>query len=231
MTKPREFYDSTANDYDRRHGNATMAHMRRFEKKLIAKHASGLTLDIGCGTGVHAADIGVDISIDMLREAKQTNGIFAQARAENLPFATSTFDTVLCMFSVLNLCDFEKSAAEMNRVLKDRGVAIVSVSSVWDKKKAPLTGKNRQTPLTKNVRIDGKRLVFHLFTKAQLMDVFQRNGFELVSFDGLFVAQQPYWGWFRDFTKTERAKLALERLLPKDGSRLFFAVFKKTVTK
>ena len=101
----KTFYDTTAEKYDERHSNVRTKYMRSIENKLIKKFAAGKILDIGCGTGQHLkyGGIGMDISAGMLRHAKKKGfSNLVQAKAEDLPFRDNCFDSVLCMFTVLN---------------------------------------------------------------------------------------------------------------------------------
>ncbi|MEM7819368.1 MAG: methyltransferase domain-containing protein [Candidatus Aenigmatarchaeota archaeon] len=232
--QPREFYEETAKNYDKRHNNPTTKHMRKIDEYIIKKYSKGLVLDIGCGTGEYVKllnnGIGIDISYNMLRESKnKTKNPLIKASAENLPFKDNLFDTILCMFTVLNLCDFEKSVNEMNRVLKKDGVTIVSVASIWDQMDKSLIKRfySKEKSIKKKVRIDGYRINFYLFSREDFINLFKKNGFELVKFSGLFILQRPYWGWYRNFTKFEKFKLFIEKIFPKKAARLYYGIFKK----
>lgn len=226
----RKAYDSIAENYDVRHSNATARAMRHREEKLIEKYASGRVLDIGCGTGVHLSGnrIGIDVSSAMLGKARE-KGSVAMAAAESLPFADESFDSALCMFTVLNLCDAEKAVKEMKRVLKKDGIIIVSVASIWDREKANIIKKvtRKQKSKSRNVRIYGQRLSFHLFTKDGFVSLFEKNDFYTEHIEGMFALQKPYWGWFREFTTKEKAALSLDRFLPPASAALIFGVFRR----
>lgn len=234
----KKFYDKSAHKYDARHDNDTIKHMQKFEERFIRKHAKGKTLDIGCGTGRSLLwldnAVGCDPSLEMLRIARnKTNFPLVQCEAEQLPYKDDSFDSVTCIFTVLNLCDYETAANEMNRVLKKGGAAVVSVASIWDKKDSSLLEKMLIKSKSEriNVRIEKERLRFHLFSKEDFINVFERNGFALRDFKGLFFLQKPYWGWYRSFTLTERTKLFLEQFLRfsffNNAARMYFAVFEK----
>ncbi len=222
----KKFYDATAANYDERHGNATTKYMRETEEKVIRKYASGRILDVGCGTNPRG--IGLDISLEMLKRA---SGMRIQGRAEYLPFKKESFDTVLCMFTTLNMCDIERAVKDASFVLRKNGLTIVSVSSVWDGAdtnyfKKIFANKIKKSK-RKKMRAEGYRINFHLFSKAELEELFSRNGMRMIYFKGIYKIQRPYWGWFRDFTIFDRLKLASGALLPEATGRMYFAVFRK----
>lgn len=230
----KRLYDSTAASYDGRQDTIRRRYMRSRERALIKRFACGLTLDVGCGT--EPRGIGADFSLPMLREAERkgfTN--LVQARAEALPFKSGSIDTVLCLYTVLNICDHEKAAGEMRRVLKPGGKAIVSVTSAWDQSRASLLERIMRDGASHNMkmRIEKVRFRFFCFGRADFLRLF--CGFRLVHFSGLYSLARPWWGWRRDFSLPEKAKLriafALENLVPAKAARMYFAVFEKSVLK
>jgi SAM-dependent methyltransferase len=228
----KRFYDLTAEKYDNRHSNYMIRHMRKLEEKLIRKYSSGRFLDIGCGTGPHLSSVdsvGIDISLRMLSEAKNKGcRNLVQGRAEQLPFPDNSFDTILCMFTVLNLCDSEIAVEEMKRLLKRGGRILISVTSVWERGNKPLAKKifASTEPCRKKMRIEGFRLNFHAFTKEEFLDLFRE--FKLEFFRGIFIVQNPWWGWHRDFSIFEKLKLRIDKFqFLNKSARLYFAVFRK----
>lgn len=90
-------------------------------------------LDIGCGTGLFTRQIaehtdahvtGIDISADLLAVARASTTSplirYVEGDAMHLPFEDGTFD-VVCGSSVLHHFDFDRSLAEIYRVLKKGG--------------------------------------------------------------------------------------------------------------
>ena len=90
-------------------------------------------LDLGCGTGrlLHRLatqfptlqGTGVDLSSQMLRQARQRNQhrprlIFKQGNAESLPFAEGQFDAVFNTISFLHYPQPQQVFSEVNRVLR-----------------------------------------------------------------------------------------------------------------
>jgi len=191
----KEFYDRTAEMYDLRQKNAWTEKLREAEIELLRAHARGSVLDIGCGTGYHLAWLeknkvgeklcGCDISKTMVEEAsKNVSCDIIECAAERLPFGDSTFDTVLCMFSTLNLCDHSRALSEMHRVLKPNGKLILSLSSIWDNDGKP----------EKRIRIEKEVLRLHLFEADELKKELEQDGLRIIKFDSLFRAKRPRWG-------------------------------------
>ncbi len=234
----KTFYDVTAEKYDARHSNVRIEYMRNTEGELIKKFAFGKILDVGCGTGQHLkyGSIGIDISLPMLEEARKKGfKKIVQGSAEELPFKDESFDSVLCIFTVLNLCDYIKTIKEIYRVLKKNGIAIVSVASIWDHAKDIFFKRivsARKSHILK-MRIEGKRFRFFTFSKKDFVELFTENNFRLLHFYGAYMIAKPYWGWRRDFSTKEKIKLktifALERLLQpfNKTARMYFGVFRK----
>ena len=235
MNTAKDVYDKTADIYDYRHQSPTTKIMREREKKFLAR-VKGLVLDIGCGTGCHLRlfndIIGLDISQEMLKKALSAGKPLVLASAEQMPFKDETFDTVLCLFSVLNLCDHKKVVHEINRVLKVKGIAVVSVASVYDKNYSYNEKKNLKIDeyaKTKKFFVNKQKIRMRLFTKDEFINIFQENGFRTESFDSLFILQKPKWNTFEGFSLVERLRLFLERFMPKEYGCVYFGIFKKSI--
>ncbi|MCK4223701.1 MAG: methyltransferase domain-containing protein [candidate division Zixibacteria bacterium] len=116
-------------------------------KGLSEKTQKGLFLDLGCGTGNvlklgnkhFKRAIGVDISFNMLKGARQNNLEVIQADTLSLPFKSSLFNTV-SIFSVLHhLYDYLQIFKQINRVLKSDGY----LYSDWDPTKQPVIDERK----------------------------------------------------------------------------------------
>jgi ubiquinone/menaquinone biosynthesis C-methylase UbiE len=142
------YYDSVAEVYE---GEVEQAihqcdfNQRRIDqmvKSLSEKTQRKLFLDLGCGTGnvlkfgkkyFHRA-IGVDISFNMLKQARQSGLEVVQADILSLPFKSEVFD-VVSIFSVLHhIYDYSLVFGQISRVLKTEGYFY----SDWDPTKKPL---------------------------------------------------------------------------------------------
>jgi SAM-dependent methyltransferase len=97
-------------------------------------------LDVGCGNGVHLAELdrrghrgkvfGVDLSPGMLSAAgSHARAALLLGDAQALPFPESSFDRVLAMHMLYHAPDRDRAIAEIRRVLRDEGVALVLTNS------------------------------------------------------------------------------------------------------
>ncbi|WP_347158319.1 bifunctional demethylmenaquinone methyltransferase/2-methoxy-6-polyprenyl-1,4-benzoquinol methylase UbiE [Pontibacter chitinilyticus] len=115
---------------------------RKKAVSLLQAQKPKLVLDIATGTADFAIEalslhpdkvVGVDISEGMLavgREKLLKRGLSDKIElkygdSENLPFADNTFDAITVAFGVRNFENLAKGLAEMNRVLKPGGTAVV----------------------------------------------------------------------------------------------------------
>lgn len=109
----------------------------RVRAKKIRKFVSGLTLDVGVGSGQLAEQyllhpiVGCDFSIGMLRLAKARpklkNSLFAVADAETLPFKKGLFDTIVASEVIYYLRHPEGFLEEAFRCLSPDGKLILIV--------------------------------------------------------------------------------------------------------
>lgn len=137
VQRQREVWDRYARRYDRE--------MRLWERVLfedarswVCSQAVGEVLEVAIGTGRNLPFYppgvrltGLDLSPAMLE--------IARARAEDLdvvvdlregdahalPFPDSSFDTVVCAFSLCNIPDERRAIAEMHRVLRPGGLLLL----------------------------------------------------------------------------------------------------------
>lgn len=115
---------------------------RKKAVSLLKAEKPKLVLDIATGTADFAIEtlrlnpdkiVGVDISEGMLavgREKLAKRGLGQKIElqygdSENLPFADNSFDAITVAFGVRNFENLAKGLAEMNRVLKPGGMAVV----------------------------------------------------------------------------------------------------------
>lgn len=132
-------FDGKAGDYRlRRESSYGFRTQRRLVLSMIGGRG-GRALEVGCGSGGIAADlvergfnvVAIDLSLEMLRAARgrlaQDGVRFLRADAERLCFRAAGFDLVVAMGVLEYLPDPGEAIAEIRRVLRDGGEAIVTV--------------------------------------------------------------------------------------------------------
>jgi ubiquinone/menaquinone biosynthesis C-methylase UbiE len=93
-------------------------------------------LDLGCGTGATLGHVttkygltgfGVDVSAELIAQARQTNSQvgWMRAQGESLPFASESMDVVLSECT-LSIFEMESALSECVRTMKHGGYFIVS---------------------------------------------------------------------------------------------------------
>lgn len=116
---------------------------RRLVREALAVEAGHRVLDVGCGPGFYSAEllaevgakgavVGVDTSTAMLEAAaRRCEGLgdatFKQGNATSLPVVAGGFDRALCVQVLEFVSDVPAALAELYRVLRPGGRALV-----WD---------------------------------------------------------------------------------------------------
>lgn len=135
---------------------------------------SGLMLDVGCGerpyapllpnvrryVGIEHLAATINVEQRFAVSIASLNGIVdAFAGGEALPFRAASFDSLLCTEVLEHVPDPETVAAELARVLKPGGRALITV---------PFVGELHQTPYD-----------FRRFTVFGIQSLLERHGFEV----------------------------------------------------
>jgi SAM-dependent methyltransferase len=135
---PTAAYDQIADWYEREfldtqrvRGGAADADPLGITRGIVELlgHGSGICLDIGCGTGVHAATlrglgwtpVGVDLSAGMLRYSRGRLAI-AQADALRLPIHDSSLAAAVAVMVHTDMPAYPEVLAEAARALRPGGV-------------------------------------------------------------------------------------------------------------
>jgi len=120
-------YDGYAKWYDR--VNAEQApHTTRLAARLLGD-GPGRLLDVGCGGGIHDqvfaergwSVLGVDISDDQLRLARDRGVEVVKADAHELPFGDGSFAAAVSIFTHTDVDDFPGVLREVVRILAPGG--------------------------------------------------------------------------------------------------------------
>lgn len=102
-------------------------------RKIMEAVVGSSVVDVGCGTGALLSRIkaarpfdrmtGVDFVID---DASRLDGIgYVAAKVEELPFADSEFDTVICTHVIEHVLEYHKAIAELRRIAKKKLIIVV----------------------------------------------------------------------------------------------------------
>lgn len=136
FTKKAKFFDRWAPNYDIL---LTSVFYQAIHKRIldyIELPNSPNVLDLGCGTGrllhrlatlfPNLRGTGLDLSIEMLRQARQRNQhpkqlIYIRGNAESLPFAKGQFVAIFNTISFLHYPNPIQVLSEVKRVLKQEG--------------------------------------------------------------------------------------------------------------
>ena len=109
-------------------------------RSRVVPHAAGDVLELGCGGGINmefynparvTSFTGLDPSPELLamsRAAAQARGMVADIQGgvgEAMPFDDARFDTVVTTFTLCSVADQAAVLAEIRRVLKPGGTALV----------------------------------------------------------------------------------------------------------
>jgi SAM-dependent methyltransferase len=128
----RARYDGVAEWYDREFATGELAVVPRKTAVRLLGEGPGRLLDVGCGTGTHTAAfgehgwdvVGVDISEDQLRIARERGVEVVQADVAALPFDDASFDAVISMWTHTDVDAFPDLLREAVRVLRANGLFV-----------------------------------------------------------------------------------------------------------
>jgi len=139
LLSTKDGYDLWAAIYDE-DGNPLIAIEEPWVDRLLGDVHGLAVVDIGCGTGRHAIRLAsagaavhaLDFSAAMLERARAKaqglNIIFrAHDLAEPLPFASESFDRVVCGLVIDHITDLVGLFREMRRICRPSGFVVVSV--------------------------------------------------------------------------------------------------------
>jgi len=134
----RRQYAEEASTYDRDADRSERWLLGTDHRPWACSRAVGRTLEVAIGTGLNLPHYspgvhltGVDLTPEMLALARRRSADLgrpvdlAEGDAQALPFADSTFDTVICTYAMCSVPDERATVLEMKRVLKPGGRLIL----------------------------------------------------------------------------------------------------------
>ena len=146
MSEVKEYYNSIANNYDKnRFGNSYGKFIDAEERKILAKWLIGINketiLDYGCGTGRLSdfANMGIDISENMLEIAQQKNPIkkYFLLDKNRLLIENNSMTAIYSFHVIMHLSkiEFKKTINFIYNKLDTNGVFIFDILSPFRKSK------------------------------------------------------------------------------------------------
>lgn len=182
--------------------------METVDYKLFELVSGDRVLDLGCGEGRHVISayldkdieaVGVDLSFDDLKKAKEKFADFEQPDASNksmvlsvanaleLPFADNSFDKVICSEVLEHIPNYLGALKEIQRVLKSGGVFCASVPSYWPEKVCWYFSDEYHSNVGGHPRI---------FKEQQLRDEIESSGFKCFNKHKAHALHSPFW-WMK----------------------------------
>jgi ubiquinone/menaquinone biosynthesis C-methylase UbiE len=125
-TKP---FDEHLNEYEQWFSDNRYAYESELEAIRNILPEKGKGIEIGIGSGVFAAPLGIIEGIEpsgVMREKAAERGLHViDGVAENLPLADKSYDFALMVTTICFVDDISRSFAEAHRILKDDGFLVL----------------------------------------------------------------------------------------------------------
>jgi malonyl-CoA O-methyltransferase len=135
----KEGYDGLSEIYEE-DGNPLILLEESHVARMLGNVAGLSILDVGCGTGRHSIRLaesgatvtGLDFSTGMLGRARSKAGadsvtFVEHDIAQSLPYASGSFDRVLCCLVLDHVVNLPMFFAELKRVCRPQGFVVASV--------------------------------------------------------------------------------------------------------
>lgn len=183
---------------------------------LLGIRAGHVVLDLGCGSGRHtfealtrgARTISVDVDDVVLKDVKgMTEAMEAKGQvspqvasaccvgdALQLPFETGSFDRLIASEVLEHITEDERAMAEISRVLRPDGKAVVTVPRFWTE--AVNWGLSREYRESAGGHV-------RIYRRAQLRQRLRRAGLVPFAMHHAHALHSPYW-WLRSLIGVSR---------------------------
>lgn len=138
----KEYFDQMSDVWDARFYTPGLVKRLEYLVAQFELQRGATILDVGTGTGgllplllksigSEGAITAIDFSKRMIQKARdkfsdRKNLKFSNASAEDLPFKTGYFDSVICFGAFPHFGDKEKALSEMHRVLREGGKLFIA---------------------------------------------------------------------------------------------------------
>jgi ubiquinone/menaquinone biosynthesis C-methylase UbiE len=188
-------FEKHAREYDRWFETHTYA----YESEVLAVRSllprSGKGLEVGVGTGRFASRVGIKVGVEpaqaMASIARQRGIQVYETGAEALPFADTSFDSVLMVTTICFFSDPLQALREACRVLKSRGHIVIGMI-------------DKDSPLGKSYEAKKRKSTFyryaHFHSVTQVIEWLKRSGF------GEIKTRQTIFKLPREMTAVEPVK-------------------------
>ncbi len=146
IKKTQFYYDAISKGY------SELYHSEQIKKiSLVSSHLPNLQspiLDLGSGDGVlnNFLDkkqnlISLDLSFKMLKNNSNKNKL--QASITNIPIKTNSIDNIISFTAIQDVENTKKVISEINRILKNKGILILSFLKKSSKKENIISELNK----------------------------------------------------------------------------------------
>ena len=181
-------------------------------RSQVVPLAEGRVLEIGCGGGFNmrfydpdrlTSYTGIDPNGALLDKARdkarslRVETEIVEGTAESLPFADTSFETVVCTYTLCSVQDPAQAMAEMRRVLKPRGRLLF-----LEHGKAPDNGPQRWQ---RRIEPVWKRVVGNCHLSREIGTALRRAGFEVEPLGQKYYDGSPKWAGWMEWGKARRA--------------------------
>tara|TARA_A100001391_G_scaffold48774_7_gene29165 strand:+ start:73115 stop:73750 length:636 start_codon:yes stop_codon:yes gene_type:complete len=181
-------------------------------RNQVVPMARGAVFELGCGGGFNqqfydpaqiTSFAGIDPNASLLEAARgsaKASGLDADIRAgvgENIPFADSAFDTVVCTYTLCSVDDQAQVLAELRRVLKPGGRLIY-----LEHGRAPDAGVVRWQ---RRIEPVWKTIAGNCHLTREIGAAIRASGFEVEPVGQEYFAKAPRWAGWMEWGTARRA--------------------------